>query len=161
LNELFLAKNFELLKESPFFLQFILPKICLNRYVPVEGVKSSSLTLWKIIVKDNGIHIIKSNLLFFLETYLHEMASLSPTTKEASCRCIQELIMRVSDESHFVYFEKKVYLIYSLLVKCIKDPVFNVRESALNATGYIFNVSILVNLVCLFLLGSRRKRCLD
>ena len=68
------------------------------------------------------------------------MASKSPLAKEASCRCLQELTMKVVEEKHLPLFEKKSFLISSLLKNCIKDPSFIVREASLNASGYIFNV---------------------
>jgi hypothetical protein len=138
--DIFSKNNIDLISENKEFRELILPKICLNRYLPADGVKNSSLTLWKSIVKENGISFIKTHFPFFLETYLHEMASKSPSAKEAACRCLQELIMRVSDESHLKYIEKKSFLMNSLLIKCIKDSAFNVREAALNSSGYIFNV---------------------
>lgn len=138
--DIFSKNNINLISENKEFRELILPKICLNRYLPADGVKNSSLLLWKSIVKENGISFIKSHFPFFLETYLYEMASKSPSAKEAACRSLQELIMRVSDETHSKYIEKKSFLMNSLLIKCIKDSAFNVREAALNSAGYIFNV---------------------
>ena len=139
LYELFIIRNSNLI-ENRYFLQKLVPKVCLNRYIPVEGVRNTALSLWKLIVKENGIKLIKEYFPCFLDTYLFEMASKSPLAKEASCRCLQEIIMKVADDNNKIVIEKKSFLIFSLLKNCIKDSGFNVREAALNSSGYVFNV---------------------
>src|SRR5690606_9211217 len=61
------------LLNDTFFIENILPKICLNRYIPVDGVKTLALKLWKDIVDINGVNIIKSNYDKFLNTYIIEL----------------------------------------------------------------------------------------
>jgi hypothetical protein len=133
--------NLNLLTEKFYFVN-ILPKVCVNRYLPVEGVKNTSLTLWKELVNLNGIKILKENFSGFLETYLQEMGSKSHLGREAGCRCLQEILIKVYEEnstSHNEIISKKSKLILELISNCIKDPCWSVREAALNSAGYIFS----------------------
>ena len=98
--ELCLRNKITLLTEDEGFIKNILNIICLNRYVPVEGIKTNSLSLWKLIVGNNGINIIKKNFMIFYDLYVKELGSTSYLTREASCRCIQELFMKVYEPSN-------------------------------------------------------------
>jgi len=95
-----LNNNINLLNEDENFIKNVLNSICLNRYVPVEGIKNNSLKLWKLVVGNNGIFIIKKNFLTFYDLYVKELGSTSHLTREASCRCLQELFMKVYEPSY-------------------------------------------------------------
>lgn len=133
-------KNANYLQDN-FFKQEILPLICINRYLPVEGVKNISLSLWKEIVNLEGIKIIREEYKFFLKCYLNQMNSKSHLAREAACRCLQELVMKVYNNEDIFHAEitlKNRVSIVSSIEKCIKDACWNVRESALNASGFVF-----------------------
>lgn len=131
-------KNYPL-KEDEYFLHNILPLICLNRYLPVDGVKNNSMILWKSIVALNGISIIKNNYECFLKAYIKELSSIGQNEKEAACRCVQELIMKVYEPSQHQDIVKKYYMeMINRIIKCSRDPCYNVRESGLIALSYVY-----------------------
>ena len=131
-------KNYPL-KEDEYFLHNILPLICLNRYLPVDGVKNNSMLLWKSIVDLNGISIIKNNYECFLNAYIKELSSIGQSEKEAACRCVQELIMKVYEPSLHQDIVKKHYKeMINKIIKCSRDPCYNVRESGLIALSYVY-----------------------
>jgi len=134
-------KGKEFFLENQFFFEKILPIICLNRYIPVEGVKNSSLEIWKFLVETNGINIIKENFEKYLILYLSEMNTKSHVAREAACRCLQEIIMKVYEEKmHQEIMETHLSKILDSMERCIKDPCWNVRESSLYSAGYVFNI---------------------
>ena len=120
-----------------YFLENILPKICLNRYYPAEGIKNTSLDLWKYIVDNNGIKIIENNFNHFLYCYLSELKSYNLRSKEAALRCTQELFIKVYNTNHFIILDKCYTAILDGLIISLKDKNPNVRLSCLNAAGYI------------------------
>ena len=131
-------KNFSL-KEDEYFIHNILPLICLNRYLPVDGVKNNSMILWKSIVELNGISIIKKNYECFLNAYIKELSSIGQSEKEAACRCVQELIMKVYEPSlHQDITQKHYKKMINSIIKCSRDPCYNVRESGLIALSYVY-----------------------
>lgn len=127
------------LKNDEYFIHNILPLICLNRYLPVDGVKNNSMTLWKTVVEMNGISIIKNNYESFLICYLNELSSISESGKEAACRCVQELIMKVYEPTLHKEIVKKHHKdMLQKMIKCARDPCYNVRESGLISIGYVY-----------------------
>ena len=127
------------LKNDEYFIHNVLPLICLNRYLPVDGVKNNSMTLWKTVVEMNGISIIKNNYESFLICYLNELSSISESGKEAACRCVQELIMKVYEPTLHKEIVKKHYKdMLQKMIKCARDPCYNVRESGLISIGYVY-----------------------
>jgi hypothetical protein len=59
--------------------------------------------------------------------------------REAACRCIQELIMKVYDEKIHINIINKYYKdMLDLIIKCCHDTCWNVRESGFIALGYVF-----------------------
>lgn len=132
--------NLNLLDNEVFMTQ-ILPKICVNRYFPAEGMRKLALELWKKIVDMNGIKIIKAKFTHFLIIYLQEMQSSSFEAVEGGVRCLQELIMKVYDPSdHFVIFEVYYKAVIRILNECLKSKFPNVRISVLNASGHILPI---------------------
>ena len=134
-----IANSFEL-KSNEFFMHNILPLICLNRYLPVDGVKKISLQLWKDIVDMNGVSIIKSNYNDFLTAYVNELLNKQgEIEKEAACRCIQELIMKVYDEVLHKDIVKQHYMnMINTVIKCCRSPNCNLRETAFIALSYVY-----------------------
>jgi hypothetical protein len=129
-----------LLLSQDSFNNSILPKICVNRYLPVQGVKSNSLEIWKNIVGSNGIQILTKNFKNYLNTYISEIQSKSHNSKEAGIRSMQELVMKVYDNLnsyHNQCFYEKIPLIMEILLFSIKDPCWNVREVAFYCLPYI------------------------
>ena len=134
-----IACSFEL-KSNEFFMHNILPLICLNRYLPVDGVKKISLQLWKDIVDMNGVSIIKSNYNDFLTAYVNELLNKQgEIEKEAACRCIQELIMKVYDDALHKDIVKEHYMnMINAVIKCCRSPNCNLRETAFIALSYVY-----------------------
>lgn len=134
-----IACSFEL-KSNEFFVHHILPLICLNRYLPVDGVKKISLQLWKDIVDMNGVSLIKSNYNDFLTAYVNELLNKQgETEKEAACRCIQELIMKVYDDALHKDIVKAHYVnMIDTVIKCCRSPNCNLRETAFIALSYVY-----------------------
>jgi hypothetical protein len=124
------------------FIENTLPRICINRYIPVEGIKTIALTLWKTIVKLNGVNILRENFNCFLQLYISELDAKSHIAKEAACRCLQELVMKVLDDTptNNGILNQEYENIKVKLIECIKDQCWNVREASLNACGYVFIV---------------------
>jgi hypothetical protein len=59
--------------------------------------------------------------------------------REAACRCIQELIMKVYDENiHREIINKHYKDMLELTIRCCHDTCWNVRESGLISLGYVF-----------------------
>ena len=128
------------LKNNKLFMDKILPLICLNRYLQVEGVKKNSMTLWKNIAENNGIEIIKNNYENYLTAYIHDLTSIGQSEKEAACRCMQELIIKVYDEKlHKNIVQKYSDLILNDIIKCCHDNSYLVRESGLISLSYIYD----------------------
>jgi hypothetical protein len=59
--------------------------------------------------------------------------------REAACRCIQELIMKVYDEDTHRQIINKYYKdMLQLTIRCCHDTCWNVRESGFISLGYVF-----------------------
>ena len=139
INLLLSINSFHNLKEENIFMKKILPHICLNRYLEVEGIKKNTMVLWKQITVLEGIEYIKSNYEDFLSCYLNELKTHGMIEREAACRCIQELIMKVYDENlHRKIIDKYHKDMLDLTIKCCHDSCWNVRESGFIALGYVF-----------------------
>ena len=136
---LLLSNSFYNLKNEKIFMKEILPHICLNRYLEVEGIKKNTMVLWKQITILEGIEYIKGNYEDFLSCYLNELRSHGMIEREAACRCIQELIMKVyEEESHRKIIDKYYKDMLELTIKCCHDSCWNVRESGFISLGYVF-----------------------
>ena len=139
INLLLSINSFHDLKEENIFMKKILQHICLNRYLEVEGIKKNTMVLWKQITVLEGIEYIKSNYEDFLSCYLNELKTHGMIEREAACRCIQELIMKVYDENlHRKIIDKYYNDMLNLTIKCCHDSCWNVRESGFIALGYVF-----------------------
>ena len=139
INLLLSINSFYSLKNEKVFMKNILPHICLNRYLQVEGIKKNTMILWKEITALGGIEYIKSNYEDFLSCYLNELKTHGMIEREAACRCIQELIMKVYDEeTHREIINKYYKDMLQLTIKCCHDTCWNVRESGFISLGYVF-----------------------
>ena len=139
INLLLSINSFYSLKNEKIFMKQILPHICLNRYLQVEGIKKNTMILWKEITALDGIEYIKKNYEDFLNCYLNELHTHGMIEREAACRCIQELIMKVYDENiHREIINKYYKDMLELTIKCCHDTCWNVRESGLISLGYVF-----------------------
>ena len=139
INLLLSINSFYSLKNEKIFMKNILPHICLNRYLQVEGIKKNTMILWKEITALGGIEYIKSNYEDFLTCYINELRTHGMIEREAACRCIQELIMKVYDENTHREIINKYYKdMLELTIKCCHDTCWNVRESGLISLGYVF-----------------------
>ena len=139
INLLLSINSFYSLKNEKIFMKNILPHICLNRYLQVEGIKKNTMILWKEITALGGIEYIKSNYEDFLTCYLNELKTHGMIEREAACRCIQELIMKVYDENiHREIINKHYKDMLELTIRCCHDTCWNVRESGLISLGYVF-----------------------
>ena len=139
INLLLSINSFYSLKNEKIFMKNILPHICLNRYLQVEGIKKNTMILWKEITALDGIEYIKQNYEDFLSCYLNELKTHGMIEREAACRCIQELIMKVYDENiHREIINKYYKDMLELTIKCCHDTCWNVRESGLISLGYVF-----------------------
>ena len=139
INLLLSINSFYNLKNEKIFMKEILPHICLNRYLEVEGIKKNTMVLWKQITILEGIEYIKANYEDFLSCYLNELKSHGMIEREAACRCIQELIMKVyEEESHRKIIDKYYKDMLELTIKCCHDSCWNVRESGFISLGYVF-----------------------
>ena len=139
INLLLSINSFYSLKNENVFMKNILPHICLNRYLEVEGIKKNTMVLWKQITALDGIEYIKNNYEDFLSCYLNELRSHGMIEREAACRCIQELIMKVYDETiHRKIIDKYYKDMLELTIKCCHDSCWNVRESGFISLGYVF-----------------------
>ena len=139
INLLLSINSFHDLKEENIFMKKILPHICLNRYLEVEGIKKNTMVLWKQITVLEGIEYIKSNYEDFLSCYLKELKTHGMIEREAACRCIQELIMKVYEENlHRKIIDKYYNDMLNLTIKCCHDSCWNVRESGFISLGYVF-----------------------
>ena len=97
------------------------------------------MILWKEITALGGIEYIKNNYEDFLTCYINELKTHGMIEREAACRCIQELIMKVYDEnSHREIINKYYKDMLELTIKCCHDTCWNVRESGLISLGYVF-----------------------
>ena len=139
INLLLSINSFHNLKNENVFMKQILPHICLNRYLEVEGIKKNTMILWKQITVPEGIQYIKHNYEDFLSCYLNELKSHGMIEREAACRCIQELIMKVYEEDiHRKIIDKYYKDMLELTIKCCHDSCWNVRESGFISLGYVF-----------------------
>ena len=139
INLLISINSFYSLKNENIFMKQILPHICMNRYLEVEGIKKNTMVLWKQITALDGIEYIKNNYEDFLSCYLNELRSHGMIEREAACRCIQELIMKVYDENiHRKIIDKYYKDMLELTIRCCHDSCWNVRESGFISLGYVF-----------------------
>ena len=139
INLLLSINSFYSLRNEQIFMKKILPHICLNRYLQVEGIKKNTMILWKDITALDGIEYIKSNYEDFLNCYLNELHTHGMIEREAACRCLQELIMKVYDENTHREIINKYYKdMLESTIRCCHDTCWNVRESGFFALGYVF-----------------------
>ena len=147
INLLISINSFYNLKNEKIFMKEILPHICLNRYLQVEGVKKNTMVLWKQITEMGGIEYIKENYEDFLKCYLNELHGHGMIEREAGCRCVQELIMKVYDEKlHKNIVNKYAKEMLELIMNCCHDACWNVRECGLISLGYVYdNIKDIIN----------------
>ena len=139
INLLLSINSFYSLKNEQVFMKKILPHICMNRYLQVEGIKKNTMVLWKEITALGGIEYIKNNYEDFLTCYLNELHTHGMIEREAACRCLQELIMKVYDENNHREIINKYYKdMLESTIRCCHDTCWNVRESGLISLGYVF-----------------------
>lgn len=118
------------LSDQPNYFSTILPLVCLSRYIEVEGVKNEGMACWKALVGTGGIALLNSKFSLFLDVYIEELLSDHHSVREASCRVIHELFMRVFSGDHTDIVQERAEVIFERVISNTKHACWNVRESA-------------------------------
>ena len=108
------------------FYTVLLPKLCLNRYFPAEGVKLQSQKAWKEICGDKGRSLLSNQISGTVQYYVAAAQAENHAVREAACHCMGELAMKL---------DKDVVLPYlpTLIDQCsvsVQDQVWPVRDVA-------------------------------
>ena len=111
----------------------LLPRICLNRHYPADGVKSASHETWNMTTQGRGKALVTMHLKEAFEYYSSQVENKSHMICEAACWVLGELGTIIDIDSITPYIET----IMQLLGVCLADESWQVRGAACVACSRI------------------------
>ena len=107
----------------------LLPRICLNRYYPAEGLRNLALETWRGYVGDTGRTRLVSHLSSVCDYYQSQSHSDSAACREAACHCISELATKVESLAHETLALQLPKLLSAVLER-MEDSDWAVQDAA-------------------------------
>lgn len=115
------------------FWPILLPCVCLNRFYAAEGVKTTALNTWQLLVGSKGRDLVETHIESFITTYTEMSKANNHMISEAACSAIAEILCRIDRNAVFVHLDCMVQALGS----CLKDDSWPVRDSSCVATGHL------------------------
>ena len=109
----------------------LLPRICLNRHYPADGVKNASLDMWGVVTEGKGRELVTKHVRVAYEHYASMVDNKSHLICEAACWVLGELGSIISADAVVPYLAG----ILNLLGVALGDDSWQVRGAACVATG--------------------------
>ena len=109
----------------------LLPRLCLNRYFPAEGVRRQAQTAWRALCGEEGRALLGRFISHTVEHYTSSAGSDSPGVREAAGLSISELVNKLDPDTVSAHVPA--------LLDClsVEDPVWQVRDSASVAASLV------------------------
>ena len=104
----------------------LLPRLCLNRYFPAEGVKLQSQSSWRAVCGEAGRDLLERHLSQTVLYYQASAGSDCPGVREAAAHCMSELVSKVEPRTVAPHVPR---LLDSLSVSG-EDEAWPVRDAA-------------------------------
>ena len=95
----------------------LLPRLCLNRYYPAEGVKIQAQLGWRQITGDQGQSLVTTHLDSTLQLYYHTATSHDLAAREAACHSLRELSTKLDEQLMLPHIQT----IMEVLWNCVKS----------------------------------------
>ena len=111
----------------------LLPRVCLNRYYPADGVKFASLDLWREVTQGKGKDLVTQNLSEAYRYYASMVENKSHLICEAACWVLGEL-GTIIDANAIAPFLPGIL---DMLGGSLGDDSWQVRGAACVATGRV------------------------
>lgn len=122
----------------------LLPRICINRHYPAEGLRTLALETWRSYVGELGRSRLVAHISAVCQFYEAQSRAETAAAREAACHCIAELATKIESLAH----ESLSSFVPSLLsasLACTEDADWGVQDAASLACA---------ELVCAFLAES-------
>lgn len=113
--------------------ELLLPRLCLNRYYPADGVKSASMDAWSAATKGRGRELVTRHIKATFEHYASMVDNKSHLICEAACWVLGELGSIIDASVVAPYLAG----ILDILGVCLGDDSWQVRGAACVATGRV------------------------
>lgn len=111
----------------------LLPRVCLNRYYPADGVKSASQEAWAAVTKGSGRALVTQHIAEAFDYYDAMTKNNSHLICEAACWVLGELGSIIDAEAVAPFLQR----LLNLLGVCLGDDSWQVRGAACVATGRV------------------------
>lgn len=132
---IYLIRLIESTTEIPLAVsESILPRICFNRYYPIEGIKSKSQQIWMDFTKSEGRKIMIDNLASYVEYYLSYEKDNHISTQECLCYCLNEMITKIP----YNLVQEYIKGIVHILIEYYRISYYIIKEIACLALCTIF-----------------------
>jgi hypothetical protein len=118
----------------------LLPRICLNRHYPAEGLRTLALETWRAYVGESGRNRLVTHLPTVCRYYESQSRAESAASREAACHCISELATKIEPLAHEPLSAFLPGLL-SVALECTEDADWGVQDAACIACA---------ELVCVF-----------
>merc|ERR1719219_3023610 len=104
----------------------LLPRLCLNRYFPAEGVKVQAQSSWRAVCGERGRDLLLQHLSQTVLYYQASAGSDCPGVREAAAHCMTELVSKLEP----AMVEPQVSGLLDSLSVCLEDEDWPVRDAA-------------------------------
>ena len=111
----------------------LLPRLCLNRYFPAEGVKLQAQASWREVCGERGRALLVQYLGQTVLYYQASAGSDCPGVREAAAHCITELVSKLEA----VTVSPHVSGLLDSLAVSVEDPAWPVRDAACVAASSV------------------------
>ncbi|CAN0015393.1 unnamed protein product, partial [Ectocarpus fasciculatus] len=111
----------------------LVPRLCLNRYYPADGVKTASLETWSAVSQGKGKALVTRHVAAAFEHYASMVDNKSHLICEAACWVMGELGSIIDAQAVMPYLAG----IMDILGVCLGDDSWQVRGAACVATSRI------------------------
>ena len=119
----------------------IIPRLCMNRFYPASAVQIVSQNTWRDILGPSALGriLIIQHSSIVIEYYCSMTSSRNHMTAEAACQAISEFINRF--DCNIV--EPYILKLLNILIICLYDTRWPVRDSAIIGSSYIIHLSLI------------------
>jgi len=107
-------------------LEYILPRLCMNRFYVADGVKMHAISSWRAMVDTNGKELLSSVIKSAIDYYVDMAKSKSHMVSEAACAALSEVGCRLEIQ----VVRPHLSTIFSSLLECLASDSWPIRDAA-------------------------------
>jgi len=107
----------------------LLPRICLNRHYPAEGLRTLALETWRSYVGEYGRNYLVTHISAVCQFYEAQSRAESAAAREAACHCMAELATKIEPLAHEALSSFLPSLL-SAALGCTEDADWAVQDAA-------------------------------